>query len=124
MDFFSNSNVIYELTPNDFDKNKTYKLTDKQCSVILFYCDWCPHCRNVKDTWEELGKLAGFMKVCSFNCEKYKGHIMKMNEERPLVKGYPTILFYRGGEPVKKFEGERTKQNLLKECMNMCQRKK
>lgn len=122
MDLFPSNRFVYELKPSDFDSAKTYKLKDPQCSVVFFYCHWCPHCRNLQETWVKLAKIAGFMKVCAFNCEKYKEHIIRMNEEKELVKGYPTIIFYKKGIPVEKYNDERTEEKLLATCMDMCQK--
>lgn len=121
---FSNSKYVKELKPSDFDSYETFKLnTSERCTVVLFYCDWCPHCRNLRDTWEQFAKIAGFINVCSFDCEKYKGHILKINEERPgMVQGYPTIWFFKYGTPIEKYKEERTKEKLVGKSMEVCER--
>jgi thiol-disulfide isomerase/thioredoxin len=119
--YFLKSRYVKELTPSDFESVVVSNLKDKRCAVVLFYADWCGHCKAVKDTWEDLGKVATFMEVYAFNCAKYTGHLSKIKEERSqLVKGYPTIIFYSEGEPKEQFMGERTREGLLKACMAQC----
>jgi thiol-disulfide isomerase/thioredoxin len=121
-DYFSKSKYVDELTPSDFEDISVWKLKNKKCSIVLWYAPWCPHCKALKETWEDLGKIATFINVLSFNCEKYKGHLSKIQEHVPeLVRGYPTIIIYKNGEPDEHYSGERTSKNLLKTCMRICQ---
>jgi thioredoxin-like negative regulator of GroEL len=124
-DMFPGSKVVKELKPSDFDEYQNFKLKSKECTAVFFYCHWCPHCRNLKETWEQYARTAaGLANVCAFNCEKYKGHILKMNEEKPgMVQGYPTIWFFKEGIPVKKYQDERTKEKLISASMAICRRK-
>ena len=122
MSFFSKSKHVKELTPKDFEDIATWKLKNKECSVVLFYAPWCPHCMSVKDMWETLGKKALFLNVLAFDSEKYQSHIAKIKEDMPnLMQGYPTIVFYSNGSPKEHFEGDRTEPNLLKAFMRVCQ---
>jgi thiol-disulfide isomerase/thioredoxin len=119
--FYTNSPGITELTPKDFDAVDTWKLTNHKCCVVLFYAPWCPHCKNMKNMWMELGKLNGFFDVCALDCEKYIEHVdLIKNDAEGLINGYPSIVFYKNGVPVKRFEGKRTVANITKECMNAC----
>lgn len=119
--FYINSPGISELTPKDFDPVNTWKLVNHKCCVVLFYAPWCPHCANMKDMWMELGRLNGFFDVCAFDCEKYNEHVgLIKNDAEGVIDGYPSIVFYKNGGPVKKFQGERTVANITKECMNAC----
>lgn len=121
VDFFSNSKFVTELTPKDFDEHETWKLSKKKCCIILFYCAWCPHCVSTKEVWENLGKMATFFEVYSFNCEKYKRHVDKIKVDSPqLIKGYPTIAIYERGEPVEVYKGNRDVKSLVSACMRAC----
>lgn len=123
--YFLKSKYVTELTPKEFEGIATWKLKDRKCAVVLFYADWCPYCKEIRGEWEKLGQIAAFFEVYAFNCAKYIKHIQKIKEDMPeLVKSYPTIIFYTDGEPVETYRGERTHSNLLKACMNICQRQK
>jgi len=122
LSYFSKSKFVKELTPKDFEGVATWRLKDKKCSIVLFYADWCPHCKIIKDEWEKLGEVAAFFEVYSFNCAKYMSHLGKIREDMPeLIKSFPTIIFYSGGQPVEAYKGERTHPNFLKACMRVCQ---
>lgn len=123
--YFDKSINVKELTPKDFEGAATWKIKDKGCVALLFYAPWCPHCKAVKDSWEEFGKIAAFMDVCAFNCEKYSSHLSKIKEDMPgLVQGFPTIIYYVDGSPSESFSGERTYTNFLKKGMSICKRHK
>lgn len=119
--FFKGNKYVKELVPSDFDPIATWKLKDKECSIILFYVPWCPYCKNIKEDWEKLGKTATFLNVYSFNCEKYKSHFLKIKEDMPqLVTSYPTIIIYKNRDPIEFVEEKnRSYKNLLKTCMRV-----
>jgi thiol-disulfide isomerase/thioredoxin len=116
---------IKQLTPKDFDDVATWKLKDKKCCAVLFYADWCPHCQVVKPTWNRLGKEAAFLDFYSFDCEKHASHLSRIKEDMPeLVKGFPTIVFYSGGQPVEAYKGDRSYGDILTACMKVCKNHK
>ena len=120
--YFEGNKYVTEITPRDFEEYATWKLKKKECSAILFYAPWCPHCKSVKTVWENLGKTAVFMDILAFNCEKYSEHLMSIKEDMPeLVKGFPTIIFYKNGSPVESYADDRTDSKLLKASMRVCQ---
>ena len=127
-DYFKKSKYVKELTPQHFDPIKTYllrrrsqgeyKLLSKEDVFIIFYAPWCGHCKKAKPIMEQLGNIMTFADVAAFNCEKYKSHVDKMNMDyKGFIKQYPTLIFYKKGEPYKRFEGERDLGALLKFCM-------
>jgi len=121
--YFTKSKYIKELSPSDFDSILVWKLKSKKCSIILWYAPWCPHCKSLKNIWEKLGKTVKNVDVLAFNCEKYKNHLLKIQEDIPeLIRGYPTIIIYKKGDPDEQFDEERTLENLLKTLKRICQR--
>jgi thiol-disulfide isomerase/thioredoxin len=119
--YFLKSKFVKELTPRDFDQIATWKLLNKKCSIVLFYANWCPHCKALIGVWEDLAKKAAFMEVVAFDCANHEAHMGKIKEDMPeLVKGYPTIMFYSEGSPTEQYKGERDIKNLLKACMSSC----
>lgn len=126
--FFSSSKIINELTSKDFDSIKTFilKNPNHDCILIMFYAPWCPYCINAKDLWNKIGNYITFTEVSSFNCEKNKSCLNRMNVDfqkeakNTLVSSYPTIWLYKKGKPFKKFEQERTFENIIEFCKKNC----
>jgi protein disulfide-isomerase-like protein len=83
--------------------------------MVLFYADWCGHCKKIKPTWEDACKSA--------NKEK-KQMVMvdvggKSKEQKELIDkynidGFPTILVFQNGKP-EPYSGARTVESFLKE---------
>lgn len=85
---------------------------------IEFYAPWCGHCNKLKPIWEELG-------------QEFEGDesvvIAKMDStanDNPLeamaVKGFPTLYFRTAAGEVKKYEGDRSKEDLIKYVKANC----
>lgn len=119
---FADDTFVKELSPNNFNRYQTWKLRSKECSIVLFYCPWCPHCVKLKNLWNKLAVMAAFFNVYAFNCEKYKEHELKIKEENPtLIQGYPTILIYEEGIPIRRInETERELDILIGILVDTC----
>lgn len=64
---------------------------------IKFYAPWCHHCQAMAANWIQLAKaMQGKLNVGEVNCEAEK----RLCKDAHL-RGYPTILFFRGGERVE-----------------------
>lgn len=64
---------------------------------IKFYAPWCHHCQAMAANWIQLAKaMQGKLNVGEVNCEVEK----RLCKDAHL-RGYPTILFFRGGERVE-----------------------
>jgi thiol-disulfide isomerase/thioredoxin len=125
-DFFPDDTVITELKPSDFDSVATWKLkaAKRGCCIILWYASWCPHCQSVREEYSKYARKALFMNVYAFNCEKYKDHLDKIKHDMPgLVQGYPTLVFYKNGEPAEHYEDQRDVASFVKASMRVCQPK-
>ena len=123
-DYFSSSRFVTELKPKDFDPVASWKLKKHKCSIVLFYAPWCPHCKAVKDTWEQLGETAAFFDVCAYNCEKNRSHLDRIKNDMPeLVRGFPTMIIYEKGSPIERVgntDSERTVASFVSSCMRAC----
>ncbi|KAF1980221.1 thioredoxin-like protein [Bimuria novae-zelandiae CBS 107.79] len=61
---------------------------------IKFYAPWCHHCQAMRPNWEHMAReMQGKLNVGEVDCDA-NGRLCK----DAGVKGYPTILFFRGGE--------------------------
>ncbi|KAI1821077.1 thioredoxin-like protein [Xylaria intraflava] len=64
---------------------------------IKFYAPWCHHCQAMAPNWEQLAKeMKGRLNVGEVNCDVEKRLCKDVR-----LKGYPTILFFKGGERVE-----------------------
>jgi protein disulfide-isomerase-like protein len=81
--------------------------------VVLFYADWCGHCKEFKPVWDETAKEVNKdeKKMIKVNCGEGTIEDKKIMEKYQ-VDGYPTIIIFEDGKP-KKYDGKRTKEDLL-----------
>jgi protein disulfide-isomerase len=64
---------------------------------IKFYAPWCGHCQAMAPNWVQLGKeMKGRLNVGEVNCDKESRLCKDVH-----LRGFPTILFFRGGERVE-----------------------
>ncbi len=139
-DYFGpKSRYVKELVPSNFDSTRPWLLktgefngnsdssSNKKCGIgngsglVMFYAPWCGHCKALAPTWEKAGSMVSFCDFMAFNCEKNKGHLLKIREDMPeLVTSYPTIVYYKNGSPTEAYMGERDAQSLINFCMSKC----
>jgi len=72
-------------------------------TFILYYVDWCPHCKSVKPEWKQLENDLEFkdILITKINCEEDTEIVKELN-----IEGYPTILFTQNGK-TEPYEGGR-----------------
>lgn len=97
-------------TPNKSGVSKPFTAESFQTSVtmsqdpwfIKFYAPWCAHCQAMGPNWIQLAKeMKGKLNIGEVNCEVETRLCKDVN-----VRGYPSLLFFRGGERVE-YEGLR-----------------
>ena len=75
---------------------------------VKFYAPWCGHCKALAPNWKEMAReMEGVLNVGEVNCD-----IEKRLCKDARVKGYPTMLFFRGGERVE-YDGLRGVGDLI-----------
>jgi thiol-disulfide isomerase/thioredoxin len=101
---FINKDTVFnanrENAKNDPNSNKT-------AQMMLFYVDWCPHCKTAKPEWENLkseyeGKqINGYtVTFTEYNCTAETPE----NEElmnKYKIEGYPTIKLLKSGQVIE-----------------------
>ena len=89
--------------PNKLKKN------DKQ--LVLFYADWCGHCKKLKPIWDDASKEVGDEKMIKVNVGDGTEEQKKTMSEYG-IQGFPTIITFENGNPKGQFES-RDKSSFL-----------
>lgn len=82
------------LTAESFQKLVT---TTQNPWFIKFHVPWCHHCLEIAPKWKEMAhQKQGQLNVGEVNCEVERRLCKDVK-----VNGYPTMLFFRGGERIE-----------------------
>ena len=96
---------------SDTDDGTSYRL-------LMFYADWCPHCRAAKPEWEKTksevnGEVNGKpVKFVEFDCTTPSPDVEAIMDKYK-VESYPTILLVAPGGTITSFENKPTKDALV-----------
>jgi len=85
------------------------KPNDKQ--LVLFYADWCGHCKKLKPDWDEVASQVGDEKMIKVNVGDGTEEQKKTMSEYG-IQGFPTIIIFENGKPNGSFES-RDKNSFL-----------
>ncbi|KAF8460436.1 thioredoxin-like protein [Kalaharituber pfeilii] len=86
-------------TSYQFTRESFMKLVDgtKDPWMVKFYAPWCGHCQAMAPAWVGLARqMQGKLRIGEVNCEEEKRLCKDVR-----LRGYPTILFFQGGEKVE-----------------------
>jgi thiol-disulfide isomerase/thioredoxin len=93
--------------------------TNNTATLMLFFADWCPHCKAAKPIWEELkdeysSKLVNGYQIVftEVDCSEETTEVEQlMNQYK--IEGYPTIKMVKDGQVIE-YDAKPTKENLHK----------
>lgn len=101
--YFYKNYVLPRIEPS-FVQNNEFVKGDKnsEAEIMLFYVDWCPHCKTAKPIWEEVKEKYNGKNINNttlyfkeIDCEKNEDLADKYN-----INGYPTIKLIKENEIV------------------------
>jgi thiol-disulfide isomerase/thioredoxin len=99
-----------ENIPEDQNSNKT-------ATLMLFYVDWCPHCKTAKPEWESLkteydGKsINGYtIHFMEYNCTNESAEISELMDKYS-IEGYPTIKLVKDNQIIE-YDAKPTKSTM------------
>jgi len=108
-----NTYVMPRLEPSFVQNNEFVKDSDKEAELMLFYVDWCPHCKTAKPIWNNMkekfnGKMVNNTKLFfkEVNCEKEEELADKYK-----ISGFPTIKLVKDNEIVE-FDAKPSEETL------------
>jgi thiol-disulfide isomerase/thioredoxin len=97
--------------------NNSNSNSNKTANLLLFYVDWCPHCKTAKPEWEELkaeyeGKnINGYNIVFTeYNCTNETAEIDELMDKYK-IEGYPTIKLVKDNQIVE-YDAKPTKSTM------------
>ena len=101
------SQYVAEVNDGTFERD----VTGSDVPVVLdFWAEWCPPCRALAPTFEELAKeYGGRVRFLKLNVDE--------NSEVPQrfgIKGIPTLVFFDGGREVERMVGAASKGALAR----------
>ena len=91
-----------EITKDEFVKY----IDSNKLVVAKFYANWCPHCRDSSEQYEDAAKLIGKasnskVKVIKIDCD----HAREIASQEKIDQ-LPTMVFYKNGKRIAKFDGD------------------
>lgn len=100
----------FESSPTTFESDLT-----NDTKLVLFYADWCGHCKKFKPIWEETAdeiNKGGKKIMISVNVGEKDDMSSKLSEKYQ-VDGFPTVIIFSNGKMSGSYDGPRTKEGLL-----------
>lgn len=90
----------------------------KHAELMLFYVDWCPHCKTAKPIWEELQSeyqdktINGYNVIFTeINCTTETAEIEQLMNKYN-IEGYPTIKLLKDGQVIE-YDAKPSKETLV-----------
>ena len=97
--------AIVELTAKNFDDEV---LKSDKPVLVDFWASWCGPCRRLAPTVDAIAEENTDVKVCKVNVDEEESLAIRFG-----IMSIPTLLFFRGGEPVGQLLGVQPKQTIL-----------
>ena len=75
--------------------------------LVLFYADWCGHCKKIKPVWDETAKEVNKeeVKMIKVNCGEGTDEDQRVMKKYS-IDGYPTIIKFVNGKATL-YQGDR-----------------
>jgi len=117
-DSSSNKNNTNMNTKNISITNKVKNKSDiKNANIMLFYVDWCPHCKTAKPEWDKVRKtfdnkiINNYMIVFTeYNCTNETSEINELINKYD-IQGYPTIKLIKDNQIID-FDAKPTTESI------------
>jgi len=91
--------------------------TNNTATMMLFYVDWCPHCKTAKPEWEALKteyenkKINGYNVIfVEHNCTNESAEVEQLMNKYS-IDGYPTIKLIKDNQVIE-YDAKPTKSTM------------
>jgi thiol-disulfide isomerase/thioredoxin len=115
--------VAYRVYMSNMLQNEGFAntVTSSTHSFVMYYADWCGHCKRAKPEFSKLGSTLTIgeksVKMVAINSDENPEVVKAKN-----IRGYPTIHLYDPkGNLLQEYSGERTQpafEEFLNQYMN------
>ena len=113
----SKKNTSYSANNEHTFGGKDGKNGGGQAEIMLFYADWCPHCKTAKPIWEEMKAeyenktINGYTVLFTdVNCTTETPDVEKLMTTYK-IEGFPTIKLLKDGQVIE-FDAKPSKSTL------------
>jgi thiol-disulfide isomerase/thioredoxin len=103
----SSSGTVYKANLEHMTTEEANTAAAKQAEIMMFYADWCPHCKSAKPEWESFKneydgkKVNGYTLVFTeYNCTTETPET-KDAVEKYGVEGFPTIKLIKDNQVIE-----------------------
>ena len=77
--------------------------------LLDFWAEWCGPCKMIAPIVEELSlEYDGKLKVAKLDADENMGTMQQYG-----IMGIPTLILFKGGQPVERVQGFRPKEHIL-----------
>jgi thioredoxin 1 len=104
------SEKMIEVTAASFDSDV---LKSEQPVLVDFWAEWCQPCKMLSPIVEQIANdYEGKLKVAKIDADQHQEILIKYG-----VMGLPTLMLFKGGEPVTAISGFKPKDNILSKLL-------
>ena len=101
------SEAVMEFSDQNFEQEV---LQSDQPVLVDFWAEWCMPCRMLAPTIDDLAnQFKGKAKIGKIDTDANREVTLKYQ-----INAVPTVILFKGGQPVKKFVGMTSKNDLAK----------
>ena len=111
---YANSNTLFHANRENIPKEEN---SNKTATLMLFYVDWCPHCKTAKPEWDSLkseydGKsINGYtIHFTEHNCTNESAEVSQLMDKYN-IEGYPTIKLSKDNQIIE-YDAKPTKSTM------------